>query len=943
MQSDREYKKGFMKSKTHYNIPVDMVDLVQAKACQELVSDLNYKTKIHTWTCSPDQNDVIQARKAYDLQSDWLYKMDMEWIKGCGWIPNGCLDVEKVHHAQEILSDNLYRQKPHTIPFTKIADMPELEQAKINSKQLSNRIYTEVWDKEKQNVQIPLDIPQHQLAKMNAMNVSEKVYKMGWEEDRKKGYTLPLDAIPLRAAKASTNIASDVLYKDAYEKQKGQYLGVPDAKFDPRMWWALNVGNLRSDLVYKKEYEQTKALCHLPQDMVEIVQAKKGQDLLDERQYRTRLHTWTCRPDQNELIQARKAYDLQSDFLYKMDMEWIKGCGWIPNGSPELEKVQRAQAMLSENIYRQKPHTIPFTHIVERPELEQAKINSEQISEWKYKQNWEKEKSSVHITPEMMSIRAAKENSLQASQKLYRASYEDSLKHGHDLRIDAIPIKAAKASREIASDYKYKQAYEASKGHLMGFRSVHDDPRMLWSDHVAKVFSNLVYKKDHEKTKTMCHLPHDMLNIVSAKKFQELVSDKPYRTYLHQWTCAPDQNDVIHARKAYDQQSDWLYKGDLEWLRGCGWLPNESVDIKRVENAQHILSENKYRIKLGEQPFSIMPDRVDFVTAKESTDKLNDYKYREEWNLMKSQYSYVDNPYLENARNAAKIASNKLYKGAWESSKALSYKLPPDSLDMLLAQKALHLSSNVKYKEAHEKQKGHYLALLSAKDDPKLMLAFRTGQQLSNLVYKKDYEQTKAMCHLPETMLNVMQAKKGQELVSDRNYRMKLHTWTCSPDQNDVLQARHAYNLLSDALYKEDLQWTRGIGWIPLESFDHKRVKNAHEIFSDVVYKKDAMSTLDNFTHVPDRPEIVLAQHNRDLYSDVKYKESFNHEKGRCLPAPDTPLVILAKEGTKLASNNLYKKGWEESKAKDYSLDMHYIPLLRAKNAVLASSEVCWK
>uniref|UniRef100_UPI00358FF4A7 nebulin isoform X3 n=1 Tax=Myxine glutinosa TaxID=7769 RepID=UPI00358FF4A7 len=943
MQSDREYKKGFMKSKTNYNIPVDMVGLVQAKACQELVSDLNYKTKMHTWTCLPDQNDVIQARKAYDLQSDWLYKMDMEWIKGCGWIPNGCLDVEKVQHAQKILSENLYRQKPHTIPFTKVADMLEIEQAKINSKQLSNRIYTEAWEKEKPNVHIPLDIPQHQLAKMNAINISEKVYKMGWEEDRKKGYTLPLDAIPLTAAKASRDIASDVLYKEAYEKQKGQYLGVPDAKFDPRMWWALKVGNLRSDLVYKKDYEQTKALCHLPQDMVEIVQAKKGQDLLDERQYRTRLHTWSCGPDQNEFIQARKAYDLQSDYLYKMDLEWIKGCGWIPNGSPELEKVHRAQEILSDNIYRQKPHTIPFTHIVERPELEQAKLNSDNISEWKYKQNWDKEKSCVHITPEMISIKAAKENSLQASQKLYRAGYEDSLKHGHDLRIDAIPIQAAKASREIASDYKYKQAYEASKGQLMGFHSVNDDPRMLWSDHVAKVLSDLVYKKDHEKTKTNCHLPHDMLNIVSAKKFQELVSDRPYRTYHHQWTCAPDQNDVLHARKAYDQQSDWLYKGDLEWLRGCGWFPNGSVDVKRVQNAQHILSENKYRIKPDQQPFSIIPDRLDFVAAKESTDKLNDYKYREEWNLMKSQYSFVDNPYLENARNAAKIASNILYKGDWESTKALSYKLPPDSLDMLLAQKGVHLSSNVKYKEAHEKQKGHYLALPTAKDDPKLMLAYRTGQQLSNLVYKKDYEQTKGLCHLPETMLNVVQAKKCQELVSDLNYRTKSHTWTCSADQNDVVQARYAYNLLSDALYKEDLQWTRGIGWIPLESIDDKRVKNAHEIFSDVVYKKDAMSTLNNFTHIPDRPEVVLAQQNRDLYSDVKYKESFNHEKGQCLPAPDSPLVILAKEVTKLASNNLYKKGWEKSKAKDYSLDMHYIPLQRAKNAVLASSEVKYK
>lgn len=161
------------------------------------------------------------------------------------------------------------------------------------------------------------------------------------------------------------------LYKTAYEKQKGHYIGCRNANEDPKLVWAANVLKIQNDRLYKKAYNDSKAKISIPGDMVSISAAKEGQALASNMDYRQYLHHWSCLPDQNDVIQARKAYDLQSDVRVCLHGEHQPGClgggggsGYSPGRKPSTALPGHSfQCLGKHNISLQQHFSLVSLHV----------------------------------------------------------------------------------------------------------------------------------------------------------------------------------------------------------------------------------------------------------------------------------------------------------------------------------------------------------------------------------------------------------------------------------------------------------------------------------------------------------------------------------------------------------------------------------------------------
>nr|XP_028586062.1 nebulin-related-anchoring protein isoform X1 [Podarcis muralis] len=929
MSSEIAYKKESEKNKAHFHLPMDMINLEHAKKAQTLASDLDYRKKFHEYTVVPEDLKTQWAKKAYGLQSELQYKTDLTWMKGVGWIADGSLNIEQAKKAGELISEKKYRQKADALKFTSVADSSQIKHAKKSQELQSDVAYRSGKEGFLHNYSISKDEPLFIQAKRNAANISEKLYKSSWESQKEKGFELHLDSIPFLTAKAKRDLASDVKYKESYEKTRGKLIGVKGVNEDSQMAHSLHMSKMQSDLEYKRAFENVKTQYNVSMDMINIVHAKKAQDLATDRGYKTILHRYTALPTDMKVEWAKRAYDLQSDNRYRADLNWMKGVGWIATGSLNVKQAKKAGELISETKYRQHPYALKFTSIKDTPEMIQARISYNQAVDRIYKEHGENVKHHYTQTAELPEIFQAKQNAVNISEICYKESWKKMQDGGYKLKLDAIPFQTAKASTEIISDYKYKEAFEKMKGQMIGSCGL-EDINISHSVHAALLQSDVNYRKAFGLQKSQFRLPLDMVNLVHARKAQSLVSDQEYRQWLHDYTSLSEDVRLRCAKNAYKLQSENLYRSDLNFMRGVGCITPGALEIEAKKKASELISESKYRQQPNSFKYTSVTDSPGLLHAKFSNMIANErlYKAAGEDTLHHCTVT-LGLPEFERARTNAINLSEAKYRESWHNLRAQGYKLTMEAIPFQTAKASREIASDLQYKHSFVKERGKHIGAKSVLDDTNLLHCLYAAKLQSEQEYRKGSRDTSSQYHLPLDMVNLVHARKAQNLASDQDYRKRLHEYTVLPEDLKMKWAKRAHLLQSEFRYKSDLNFMKGVSWMALRSPQIENVKKAGELISETKYrqKPDRLK----FTTVTDSLDFLHAKNSYLQCNDRLYRAAHLESMHEYTLPPDHPDFIRARLNALHLSDKLYKTSWEETRAAGYDFRLDAIPFQTAK------------
>ncbi|KAG8000933.1 Nebulin, partial [Nibea albiflora] len=282
-------------------------------------------------------------------------------------------------------------------------------------------------------------------------------------------------------------------YRHAYDVSRGTPPAI--VTDTPEMIRIRKAQEQLSEVKYRMEGNKARTTSLYDGEAKEVTHVKRVSELISKVLYRQKWDETKDRyllpPDAPELVLAVKNAANYSKKLYTEAWDEEKTMFYPYSDSPELRRVAKAQEVLSDGHDERKAK---YTSLADPPEVELAKRVSDQRSDLKYKEDYNKNvKGQWCETPyfDVAIARVAMEN---LSNRKYTQEFENIKDQIYFMQTETPVYDTNKRARIAASEKVYKANYEKSRGFSINYC---DTPKFQM-DSVLKQFTDARYKTKYD-------------------------------------------------------------------------------------------------------------------------------------------------------------------------------------------------------------------------------------------------------------------------------------------------------------------------------------------------------------------------------------------------------------------------------------------------------------
>ncbi|XP_068439400.1 nebulin-related-anchoring protein [Clinocottus analis] len=738
--------------------------------------------------------------------------------------------------------------------------------------------------------------------------INDVKYTEDYQQSKGKGSFPAMITPGYQSAKTANTLASSLEYKKGHEERVSKYTTFVDP---PEVLLAKKQGQIVSDYAYTEEYEQQRGKGSFPAHLTPgYKMSKKAGEQASDIKYR-QLYEQEMRGKASaeaavaEAVHARENAENFSQIAYTEQYEQQRGKGSFP-------------AMIT-----------PGYHL--------AKKAQENASNLKYKKDLSKMKGASHFHSLTSEDNLALMNSRKINKIVSEVEYKKDLENtkGHSINFCETPQfqNAAKIAK-FTSDNKYKQKYTSDMTH---YEDSGIDKKTMHAMKAMKLASDISYKQGCEQEHGEYNYPATLTPGYQSQRKLDPLKDKNYRQHIDKvkYSQATDTPEIVLAKKNAQLVSNQNYKKGYEKTKHQYTLSQDLPQIRAAKANAVLCSDIKYKEeweKNKSKACDIGVNDLSVKAAKASRDLASDIKYKESYRKNKENAVGVNmsDTRTLHSLQVAKMSSDIEYKKGSKESQS-QFSLPLDMINLSHAKKAQALASDLEYRT-----KLHDYTVMP--DDIKVQQAKKAYALQSENQYRSDLNWMKGVGWETEGCLNIAQAKKAGDLLSDTKYRQKADSIRFTHVANDlsIEHAKKSQELQSGLAYKADTEQMIHQYTMTKDEPLFKQAKANANLLSGKVYKSNWEKQREKgFELRLDSLSILTAKAKRDLASDVKYKEKHERNKGKVIGikcVSDDSQMAHSALATKLQSGHQYKKSYEDSKAKN-SVHLDMLNISHAKKA----------